>query len=91
MDQRGYPSHPCIYLLKHVSDTIKTMYEYIFKYSEDLSYCSATMKLACRGDDIFQDEKHGFPIQQHASTSDFQEIILLPCINLDHLYQPVLL
>ena len=56
-----------------------------------LSYCSTTMKLACRGDDIFQDEKHGFPIQQHASTSDFQEIILLPCINLDHLYQPVLL
>ena len=49
------------------------------------------MKLACRGDDLSQDEKYSFPIQQHASTGDFQENILLPCINLDHLYQPVLL
>ena len=39
MDQRGYQSRPYISLLKNVSDTIKTMYKYIFKYSEDLSCC----------------------------------------------------
>ena len=79
MDQRG--SRPYISLLKNVSDTIKTMYKYIFKYSEDLSCYCTTMKLACRGDDLSQDENYSFPIQQHASTGDFQENILLSCIN----------
>ena len=39
MDQRGYQSRPYIFLLKNVSDKIKTMYKYIDKYTEDLSDC----------------------------------------------------